>query len=135
MLDAFLLFEVTYFSFSAKAKHDITKLPKLYCIDNGFINIVNMKYSKNRGQMFENTVFIKLLETYKEISYWSELNTEIDFIVDNRAINVTATDIIPPRESKGLEEFSKKFPRFSKKIICPTLETEDTVGILNFLKE
>ncbi len=35
MIDACLLFEVTYFSYSAKVKHDVSKLPKLYCLDKG----------------------------------------------------------------------------------------------------
>ena len=47
--------------------------------------------------MFENTVLIKLAELFDDISYWSELNSEVDFVVDNKAINVTATDTIPKR--------------------------------------
>ncbi len=92
MIDAYLLFEVTYFSYSAKVKHDISKLPKIYCLDSGLVNITNAKYSKNQGQMFENAVFVKLAEKYKEISYWGELNSEVDFVAEKTAINVTAAD-------------------------------------------
>jgi len=135
MMDAYLLFEVTYFSFSAKVKHDVTKLPKLYCLDNGFINIVNIKYSKNLGQMFENTVFIKMFENYKEISYWGELTSEVDFIAEKTAINVTAIDKIPEREFKGLEEFSRKHKNFSLFIISKSLKKENVIPILDFLKK
>src|SRR3989344_8302837 len=40
MIDAYLLYEVAYFSYSAKIRHDVTKLPKLYVLDNGLINVV-----------------------------------------------------------------------------------------------
>lgn len=135
MIDAYLLFEVTYFSYSAKVRHDVTKLSKLYCLDNGFVNIVNIKYSKNQGQMFENTVLIKLAESYKEISYWSELNAEVDFIAERTAINVTATDKIPAREYNGFEEFKKKHKDFALLLVTKTLKKDNTMPMLDFLKQ
>lgn len=135
MMDAYLLFEVTYFSYSAKIKHDVSKLPKLYSLDNGLINITNMKYSENRGQMFENTVLIKLAEKYSEISYWGELDSEVDFIVDKTAINVTAADKISERELKGLEDFNKKHKDFSLLLISKSLKKDNITNILEFLKQ
>lgn len=133
MIDAYLLFEVTFFSYSAKIKHDISKLPKLYVLDNGLINVVSVQYSKNKGQMFENTVLIKLLDEYDDISYWSELKSEVDFIVNSKAINVTATDKIPEREMIGLSEFQKRHKQFSSLIIAES-GSGDRVSILDFLK-
>ena len=134
MIDAYLLYEVTFFSYSAKIKHDISKLPKLYTLDNGLINVVSVKYSKNRGQMFENTVLIKLLESYEDISYWSELNSEVDFIADNKAINATAADKIPEREMQGLDNFRKKHKEFSSLIIAESAG-EDKLSLLDFLRK
>lgn len=134
MMDAYLLSEVPYFSYSAKVKHDVSKLPKLYCLDNGFVNIANVKYSKNMGQMFENTVFVKLAEKHKEISYWCETGSEVDFIAEKTAINVTAADKIPERESKGLDDFSKKYKGFSLLIISRSLKGDNTLPVLEFLK-
>src|SRR3989338_1685342 len=133
MIDAYLLYEVTFFSYSAKIKHDIAKLPKLYVLDNGLINVVSIQYSKNRGQMFENTVLIKLLEAYGDISYWSELKSEVDFIADKMTINVTATDKIPKREIIGLNDFQKKHKQFSSLIIAES-HSGDRVSILDFLR-
>jgi len=133
MIDAYLLFEVTFFSYSAKIKHDISKLPKLYVLDNGLINAVSIQYSKNMGQMFENTVLIKLLEGYDNISYWSELKSEVDFIVNDKAINVTATGKIPEREIIGLNDFQKKHRQFSSLIIAES-HSGDRVSILDFLR-
>ncbi|MCD6229965.1 MAG: ATP-binding protein [Candidatus Diapherotrites archaeon] len=135
MVDAYLLFEVTYFSFSAKIKHDITKLSKFYALDNGLINVASIKYSKNLGQMYENTVFIKLLESCREISYWSELKSEVDFIAENTAINVTATDEIPEREQKGFDDFKKTHKGFSFILITKSTNKENMISLESFLKK
>src|SRR3989338_3125499 len=135
MIEAFLLFEVTYFSYSAKIRHDISKLPKIYSLDMGFINIVSAKYIHEKGRMLENAVLIKLLEKYQEISYWGELESEVDFIVAKTAINVTSTDNIPDREFKGLEDFNKKFKGFFSFIISNSLKKLGVIPILEFLEE
>ncbi|MFH1840088.1 MAG: ATP-binding protein [Nanoarchaeota archaeon] len=135
MIDAFLLFEVTYFSYSAKIKHDISKLSKLYVADNGLVNVVSIKYSKDKGKMFENTVLIKLLEKYDEVSYWSESKSEVDFVVKDKAINVTATDKLHKREFKGLEDFQKKHKNFSLLLITESRTKGNIISIFDFLKE
>lgn len=135
MIEACLLFEVTYFSYSAKIKHEVSKLPKIYVLDLGFINIVSMKYLKEKGRMFETAVLIKLLEKYSEISYWGELKSEVDFITGRTAINVTPADDIPSREFEGLEDFSKKYKNFSSIIVSNSIKKENIISILEFLKE
>lgn len=135
MIDACLLFEVTYFSYSAKIRHDVTKLPKLYVLDNGLINVVSIKYSKNLGQMFENTVIIKLLERTEEVSYWSKLKTEVDFIADSKAINVTATDDVSDREINGLKEFQQKNKNFELILITKSTTNKNMISLIDFLKK
>ena len=134
MIDAYLLFMVTYFSYSAKIKHDVTKLPKLYALDNGLINVVNIKYSKNKGQMFENAALIKLMDQHKDISYWSELNSEVDFIAGNKAINVTAADKIHKREIQGLKDFHQKHKGFSLMLVTESITKDNLVSLPDFLK-
>lgn len=133
MIDAYLLHEVTFFSYSAKIKHDVTKLPKLYVLDNGLINIADVKYSKKLGQMFENTVLIKLAEEYEDVNYWFETDSEVDFIADRKAINVTASDKVNEREIKGLSDFMKKYKQFSSLLITPSLKKDNFIPILDFL--
>ena len=135
MIDAYLLFEVPFFSFSAKVKYNIARLPKLYVLDNGLINVVEIKYSKNEGQMFENTVLIKLLENFKEVSYWSYVSSEVDFVVEGKAINVTATDNIPAREWKGLEEFQKEHKQFSLLLVTKSMDKENAISMKKFMEE
>ena len=134
MIDAYLLYEVAFFSYSAKIKHDIAKLPKVYAMDNGLMNVVSVKYSKNQGQMFENTVLIKLLEKYDEVDYWSNAKSEVDFVVSRQAINVTASDNINKRETEGLKDFLEKHIQFSTVLITPSLKKENAIPIIDFLK-
>ncbi|MBI5036155.1 ATP-binding protein [Candidatus Micrarchaeota archaeon] len=134
MVDAYLLFEVPHFSYSVKTRHDVTKLPKLYVLDNGLINIVSIKYSKSRGQMFENTALIKLSEQSDEVSYWSELKSEVDFIAGKTAINVTATDEIPEREIKGLNDFRKKHRGVHPLLITESTTKDGRVSLADFLR-
>jgi len=133
MINSYILFEVTYFSYSLKIKHDVTKLSKLYAIDNGLINIFNSKYTENIGRLFENCVLIKLLEKSEEISYWGELNSEVDFIIDNQAINVTSSDKMPKRENKGLEDFKKNHKNFSTLLISNSIKESGIIPIIEFL--
>ena len=133
LIEAYLLVEVSWFSYSLKTRHDVTKLPKLYVLDNGLINVVSVRYSQNRGQMFENTVLLHLTETYPEIHYWSSGKAEVDFIVEGKAINVTATDFIPEREEQGLQEFLQKHRRFLPLLITASVTGKSRMSLLEFL--
>ena len=135
MIDAYLLYEVPWFSYSLKTRHDVTKLPKLYVLDNGLVNAVNIKYKGNRGQMFENTVLIYLAEKYKEVHYWSEGQSEVDFLVEKKAINVTATDEIPEREMKCLKDFQKKNKQFSLTLVTASVTNGKMISLEEFLRE
>ncbi len=111
----------------------MARLPKIYVLDNGLINVVNVKSSKNEGQLFENTVLIKLLENFKEVSYWSDAHSEVDFVVKGTAINVAATDRIPARERKGLEEFQKRHKQFSLLLVTKSVDKDNIISLNKFL--
>jgi len=135
MLDAYLLFEVTFFSYSLKVRHDIAKLPKFYCLDLGLINAIQVRYSKNVGQMFENAVLIKLVEQYSEISYWGDGESEVDFVAGKTAINVTSSNEIPLREEEGLKKFSQKHQEFILRLITKSLKKENIFPLEEFLEK
>ena len=133
MVDACLLAEVTYFSYSAKIRHDVTKLSKYYVLDNGLVNVASIRFSKNLGQMYENSVLIKLMENKNEVSYWSEEMAEVDFIAGNEAINVTATDHIPLRETIGLSKFKETHKQFATLLITRTKSDKESMPLIKFL--
>jgi len=131
MLDASLIVDIPFFSYSMKKKYDVTKLPKAYAADLGLITLVSE--SENRGQRFETAVLHKLLEKRKDISYWSDGKSEVDFITKNLAINVTATDDIPEREMKGFENFLKGHKGFTSLLITKSLSGKGKIPLINFL--
>lgn len=133
LIEAYLLYEVTWFSYSLKTRHDVTKLPKLYASDNGLINPTSITYARNRGQLFENAVLVHLAARSPEVHYWSTAKTEVDFIVEKTAINVTATDSIPEREQAGLQEFLKKYKTFIPLLITASRKEGKMVPLQEFL--
>ena len=56
---------------------------KVYAIDNGLIIANSVSFSKDRGRMLENQVFLHLRRKHKEIFYFKEKN-ECDFVVKEK---------------------------------------------------
>ena len=55
---------------------------KIYCIDNGIVNVVGFKTSGNIGKIYENTVANELLLRGLKIYYWkNRQQEEVDFVV------------------------------------------------------
>lgn len=125
--DTFLIFEVPYFSYSAKTKYIGAQAPKYYCVDNGLHTITTTK--NNEGILLENAVAIKLLQTDKEIYYWQN-GVEIDFVNENKAIQVTATKKIPQRETNAFEEFKKAHKKITKHILISPGKEGKEEGIM-----
>lgn len=70
--------------FSYKIKSQIQYPRKVYFIDNGFINSLSLKFSKNLGRLYENLVFLELKRrnSEKEILYWRDnQQREVDFVI------------------------------------------------------
>ena len=74
-------------------------------------------FSKDKGKLAENLVFIELKRKGNEVYYWkNSKQQEVDFIVKSTnqkltAINVSYTNDINYREIKSLLEFQKKFKK------------------------
>jgi hypothetical protein len=76
--DAYILFTVSRFSWSLKSVAVNPK--KIYTIDTGFAQANSLSFTKDRGRLFENAIFLELRRKHKEIYYFRE-NGECDFIV------------------------------------------------------
>jgi predicted AAA+ superfamily ATPase len=77
---AYLIFELNRFDYSFKKQINYSK--KLYVIDNGLLNSVSFKFSKDYGKLYENLVFIELKRRYSNLYYYiTKNNFEIDFLV------------------------------------------------------
>lgn len=76
--DAFLFFTIPRFSYSFQQQ--VKNPKKIYGIDTGLIATLSMSFSKDKGRLLENKVFIHLKRMGKEIHYYQQ-NGECDFIV------------------------------------------------------
>ena len=76
--DAYLFFTVPRFSYSLKQQAKNQK--KIYGIDTGLMTNLSLSFSKDKGRMLENLVFIELKRKQKEIYYYKNKG-ECDFVV------------------------------------------------------
>jgi len=111
--NAYLIFTVPRFSYSYKQQQVNPK--KVYSIDNGFSHNNSVSFSKDKGKMLENVVFLELRRKYKNIFYFQDSN-ECDFVIKEKdrithAIQVCFdfNEETKGREINGLVSALKKF--------------------------
>ncbi len=76
--DAYLFFTVPRFSYSLKQQ--AKNLKKIYGIDTALVNNLSLSFSKDKGRLLENMVFIELKRRAKDIYYYKNKG-ECDFVV------------------------------------------------------
>ncbi|MCK4649604.1 ATP-binding protein [Candidatus Pacearchaeota archaeon] len=132
--DAYVIFTIPKFSYSYRKQQVNPK--KVYSIDNGFSHANSVSFSKDKGKMLENSVFLALRRKYNEIFYFQEKG-ECDFVVKkkekvNEVIQVCydLNDENQKREVEGLIEAMKEFNLKTGLIL--TLNQEDEMIIENY---
>ena len=137
--NSFLFFDNLIFSY--KIKDQFQNPRKIYCIDNGLMNLVGMKFSRDYGKMFENAVFLKLKKdsfdnNLMNIYYWKNiLHEEVDFVIKEglkvkQLIQVCyGVDNLETkkREMKSLVKASKELKCNNLLIITDNYEAEKKV--------
>jgi len=125
--DAYLIFTVPKFDYSFKKQQVNPR--KVYSIDNGLSATNSISFSKDKGRMLENQVFLHLRRKNKQIFYFKEKG-ECDFVFKEKekitgAIQVcySLTGDNRKREVSGLLEALKKFKL--KKGLIITYNQED----------
>ena len=136
MQDAFMIYEISQFSY--KIKKQLKSKRKLYSIDNGLISASSLKFSENKGKLFENFVFSELLKNgYNNIFLYND-NKECDFIVkkdqDLIAIQV-AFEINTSNKEREISRllYVQKKIKLSKLIIVTLSQSEiinDDISII-----
>ena len=87
---------------------EIRKMPKLFFMDNGLRNVLagDLEFSREKGFMLENHVFIQLLGRNENIHYWrTKSKAEVDLVLDGIPLEVKAT----PRLTKAFRSFLKTY--------------------------
>ncbi len=90
MEDSYLIFTVPMFSYSYKKQQANPK--KVYSIDNGLSYANSASFSRDKGKMLENNVFLNLRRKYKEIFYYQNKG-ECDFVVKDREKVILAIQV------------------------------------------
>ncbi|MCC6370838.1 MAG: ATP-binding protein [Bacteroidia bacterium] len=75
--DAYLLYFLPRFSY--KAKNIVVNARKVYAVDNGLINANTLSFSKDKGRLLENAVYLFLRQLPYRLFYFRE-NKECDFV-------------------------------------------------------
>ncbi len=129
--DAFFVFTLRKFSLSYKKSEQ--SLPKIYFIDNGLLRINGID---DKGRLMENLVFIELLRTNKDVSYYQNAsNEEVDFVIKDgkkvkQLIQVcynTENFMTKDREVKPLIKASYEFRCKDLLVITKEEEKEEKV--------
>jgi len=129
--DSYLLFTVPKFNYSYKKQQISPK--KVYSIDNGLSNVNSISFSKDRGRILENSIFLDLKRKNNEIFYFQG-NGECDFVIKEKnkitqAIQVCyeLDDLNKDREVQGLMEAMEEFKL--KEGLILTYSQEDELDI------
>jgi len=126
--------EETYFAkvinkFDYSYKRQIVNDKKLYLSDNGFIDVLSKRFSKDKGWLLENIVFVNLSKE-NEVFYYSD-KVECDFItVRNRIVKEAIqvcydlNDENKERELAGLKSAMEHFKLKEGLILTDNQEEE-----------
>ncbi|MAF37054.1 AAA family ATPase [archaeon] len=127
--DSYLLFTVPKFDYSFKKQ--IVNPKKIYSIDVGLSTANSISFSKDKGRILENLVFLHLKRKYDEIFYYKN-KSECDFVVKDKDKILFCVQVCfivnednKMRESNGLKEAMQDLN--VKKGFIITFDQEDII--------
>jgi predicted AAA+ superfamily ATPase len=82
---SFLYYFIRKFDYSVKKQ--ILNPRKVYAVDHGLANRIGFSFSKNKGRLLENIVFLQLVRQNAEIFYFSR-KKECDFVI-KQGVDIT----------------------------------------------
>lgn len=129
LTEPYLIFFTREFSYSLKEQE--VNLRKVYSIDTGLRNTISLRFSEDLGRLYEDVVFLHLLQQQNEIFCWKNKN-ECDFLMTTtrgpqEAIQVcyTLSKEKEERELKGLLEVRDRFRIKSGLVITESQEASE----------
>jgi len=126
--DSYLLFTLPRFDYSLKKQQISFK--KIYSVDTGLSGANSASFSKDRGRIFENSVFLHLRRKYREVFYFQDEGRECDFVIRERGTITHAVQVCyhiteenKDRELAGLHTAMQKL--HLKEGLLVTVDQED----------
>jgi len=98
--DSYLLFTVPQFDYSFRKQ--IVNPKKIYAVDIGFVKANSVSFSRDKGRLLENVVFLQLKSKGKEIFYFRKTN-ECDFIAKDAKQKLYAYQVCYKLEEENKE--------------------------------
>lgn len=89
-LNSYFAFGISKFHWSELKSEGSDK--KMYFIDNGLLNRISFKFSKDYGTLLENAVYRELRRTFSQVYYFKE-RVECDFIVQTDTDELKAVQV------------------------------------------
>jgi uncharacterized protein len=118
LVDAYMVFEVPFFSYSTKTKYRATRASKYYAIDNGLTTALALR--TNKGHLFEAIVAQNLRRRSDELYHWQG-KQEVDFVQKETAYQVSLTTV----EKEAFTELQKEFKHIKKTVIVTPENIEE----------
>ncbi len=106
---------------------ELRKTPKVYFVDSGIRNMLvnnlnELNLRTDRGELFENFVFLNLFHTkpaLSEVKFWKTRNKqEIDFVVENAAKLTTYEAKISGSKTGSFRAFAAAYPESENYTVC-----------------
>lgn len=123
--------------YSTSIKKQLINPKKIYGIDTGVIQANTTSFSDNKGRLLENTVFLWLRRTHKELYYFKEQG-ECDFLIKEKNSITTAIQVCyevteenKQREIDGLHEAMRRTKAAEGFIV--TMEQEDELDDIRLI--
>ncbi|MGQ4875710.1 MAG: ATP-binding protein [Promethearchaeia archaeon] len=131
LMEICIIFLIPKFSYSLKVQEVNPK--KVYCIDPGLANFFGFRFSDNIGKLYENIVYLSLIENKMQVYYYKNKN-ECDFVIMEdqkitKAIQVSyEITENKEREINGLLEAMNFFNLEEGFIITEDFESEEIIN-------
>lgn len=129
-----------YFSNTRK---ELTKMPKIYFVDNGLRNLTVKYFSsfqgnRDKGELLENFIYSSLLKKWQgKINYWrTKDKNEVDFILQDyyghvMAVEVKAIELKKAEVARSLHSFIEKYSPRKVLVVNLSLETQIKINDTN----
>ncbi len=100
--NSWLCFTINKYAYSLKEQEIAPK--KVYSIDTGLSKTIGFSFSKNKGKLIENLVFLELKKRYKDIYYYkTKKGREIDFYIPKTNSFLQVTESLSDLKTKERE--------------------------------
>jgi len=100
--NSWLFFVINKYAYSVKEQQIAAK--KIYSIDTGLTQSVGFSFSKNKGKLLENVVYLQLRRKIKDIYYYKTVNDhEVDFFLPKNNTFIQVTQHLDDEDTKKRE--------------------------------